>query len=334
MSSREQAWSSELQDLFSYSPPAIEKANNPTCYRLPSTFFDRHLDLRLSLRRVVSVPSFTADIAEVIDHTMLLTKNEGGCLPDINYKDGEERSAFFSKSGRSWGDSGNKLTDATSVAQFYIEVSLLYCSPVGSTFALNPHCYTWLNIFRFNWASIEPDEGRSSTIDKYYLEIRQDDNAGNMQIPKGIWNALDEDGRADLAEMFARFRRLVTYQFCAATTEYDELLEKMDDICGKEPISSFPEDISGFPTEELPLAPLVDSTILPWRPRESKRIGSSEKQAVVSLEQEKDERTKSPQNNRSSPHSKGITVNKITDSVDDVTTFIKHVSICYPIIFH
>ena len=328
MSSREQTWSSELQDLFSYSPPAIEKADE-TPYRLPFTFFDRHIDSRLSLRRVVSVPSFTADIAEVIDCAMLLTKSEGGSLPDIRYKDGEERSAFFSKSGRSWGDSGDKLTDATSVARFYTEVSFLYCSPVGSTFALNPHCYTWLNIFRFNGASIEPDEGRSSTANKYYLEIRRDDNAGNMQIPRGIWNALDEDARADLAEIFARFRRLVTYQFCAATTEYDELLKNMDDICGKERIPSFPEDISGFPTHELPLTPLVDSTILPWGPRESKQVDSpKEKQTVVSEE----EKNEPPQNNNPSAHSKGITVKKITDSVDDVTTFIKHVSIYYHII--
>ena len=325
--SHEQSWSRELQDLFNYNPPAIEKADDPTPYRLPFTFFDRHIDSRLSLRRVVSVPSFTADIAEVIDRAVFVTKNEGGDLPDIDYKDEEESSAFLPKSGRSWGYLGNRLTDATSVARSYIEVSFLYCSPVGSTFALNPHCYTWLNIFRFNRAGVEPDEGRSSTTNNYFLEIQRDNSTGAMNIPKGIWNFLNEDDRMVLSEISARFRRLVTYQFCAATDEYDELLEKMGDFFGSESIPSFSDTVSGFPTQELPLTPAADSAILPWGPRDTEeRRSTEEKEKVESLGQITNEPAKPPLSNAEPFQPKGITIRKSTASIDDVTTFVKHVS--------
>ena len=313
MSTREQTWSRELQDLFDYSPPAIEKVEDSASYRLPFTFFDRHIDPRLSLKRVILVPSFTADVAQVLDRTVQTTKNEGGLLPVIDYKDDEDMSALFTKNDRNWGAVlGNTVTDASSVARFYAEVSFLYCSPVGSTLGLSPHSYTWLNVFHFDKAGKEPDEGHSAITNQYYLEIQRDRNTGAMRIPRGIWKFLNEDSRTDLTEVSARFRRLVTYQFYAATTEYDEILEKMDIICTKESVASWPDSVSGFlARDDIPLMPLVDSTVLPWS--ESHKQGANEQ-------------ITRPSNNKQTIESKGITVNKSVPRLDDITTFVMHVS--------
>ena len=298
--------------MFDYSPPAVEKVEDPTTYRLPFTFFDRHIDPRLSLKRVVLVPSLTSDIAQVIDRAVLTIKEEGGLLPSIDYKDDEDMSALFTKRGRNWGVvRGNKLTDASSVARFYEEVSFIYCSPVGSTFGLSPHSYTWLNVFHFDKAGNEPDDGRSAMTDQYYIDIERDHDTGTMRIPRGVWKFLNEESRTDLADVSARFRRLVTYQFYAATTEYDEVLEKMDDICSKDSIASWPDSVSGFPDQDIPLIPLVDSTVLPWSARdESPKQGADEPA------------TRSQDNTPS----KGITVKKSVTRLDDITTFVKHVS--------
>ena len=315
MSSREQSWNKELQDLFDYSPPAIEKLEDPATYRLPFTFFDRHIDPRLSLKRVVLVPSFTADIAQVLDRAVLTTKDEGGLLPLIDYEDDEDMSALFTKSGRNWGAVlGSKVSDASSVARFYAEVSFLYCSPVGSTFGLSPHSYAWLNVFHFDKAGAEPDEGRSAITNQYYIEIKRDSNTGSMRIPRGVWKFLNEDSRTDLTEVFERFHRLVTYQFYAATAEYDEVLEKMDDVFSTESVASWPDSVSGFPIHVTPLVPLVDSTILPW----SARDGSIKQRMAEST-------TRSP-NNGQTVQSTGVTVEKSAARLDDITTFIKHVS--------
>ena len=314
-------WSRELEDLFNYNP-AIKKVDNPVTYRLPFAFFDRHIDSRLSLRRVVLVPSFTTDIAQVIDSTMLAIKSKGGRLPVIDYEDDDD--ALIPKDIRDWGASGTTLTDAISVARFYMKVSFLYCAVVGSTLALSPHSRTWMSVFKSNKAGAEPDEGRSSITSRYYLEIVHDTDTGNMNIPRGVWDCLDEEARMDIAEVSARFRRLVTYEFYAAAPQYDELLENMDDIVGKEPILPFPDSVSGFSKQELPLMPVVDSTTLPWRPREPQeghRTG-------VDPESAEDTTIEPSPSNNQTTQLKGVTVtvDKPTAGVDDITTFVKHVS--------
>ena len=322
MSSRDQidAWSKELEGLFNYNPPAIKKIENPVTYRLPFAFFDRHIDSRLSLRRVVFVPSFTADIAQVVDRTVLAIKNEGGRLPAVDYED-EEDSLI---SARNWGASGSTLTDAISVARFHVKVSFIYCAVVGSTLALSPHSRTWLSVFQSNKAGTEPDEGSSSMTSRYYLEIERDTNTGEIHIPKGVWDCLDDEARMDITEVSARFRRLATYQFYAATTQYDELLENMDDMVGKEPILPFPDSVSDFPKQEMPLAPVADSTTLPWRPREPQENYRTEgNKDLKSVEQTTIELSTS---NKQVTQPKRVTVRKSTVSVDDITTFVKHVS--------
>ena len=320
MSTREQTWSRELQDLFDYSPPAVEKVEDPATYRLPFTFFDRHIDPRLSLKRVILVPSFTADVAQVLDRAVQTTKDEGGLLPVIDYEDDEDMSALFTKTGRNWGVVlGNKVSDASSVARFYAEVSFLYCSPVGSTFGLSPHSYAWLNVFHFDKAGVEPDEGRSAITNQYYMEIKRDSDTGSMRIPRGVWKFLDGDSRTALTDVSARFRRLVTYQFYAATTEYDEVLEKMDDICSEESVAAWPDSVSGFPIQDMPLMPLVDSTVMPWSAPDELLKQGADGQATPS------------QNNTPS---KGITIKKSVNCLNDITTFVKHVSkvfriLCY-----
>ena len=306
-------WSRELEDLFNFNPPAIKHAENPVMYRLPFTFFDQHIDSRLSLRRVVFVPSFTADIAQVIDRAVLAIKNEGGRLPVVDYED-EDDSLIRA---RNWGAFGTTLTDAISVARFYMEVSFLYCAVVGSTLAINPHSRGWLSVFQYNKSGAEPDEGRSSITNRYHLEIGRDTETGDMDIPKGVWESMDEEARMDITEVSARFRRLVTYQFYAATTQYDELLKNMGDMVGKEPIPPSPDSVSSFPKQQMPPTPVVDSTTLPWRPREShENYHTDGKKDLKSVEQTTVE----------SSASKGVTVKQSTAREDDITTFVKHVS--------
>ena len=324
MSSREQTWREELQDLFDYNPPAIKKSDNPTHYRLPFTFFDRHIDSRLSLQRIVSVPSFTADVAHVIDRAVQATKDEGGRFPVIDFADEHDLCALISKNGRNWGGAGSKLTDAVSVGRFYTEVSFLYCASVGSTLALNPHSHTWLTVFQFYQAGTEPDNGRSSMTSQFHLEILRDADNQNMHIPKGVWDSLDDDGRMDITEVFARFRQLVTYQFYAATAEYDGLLENMGNVAEKEPVPPFQAVVSGFPRQEMLLAPVADSSILPWRPHESKETFDAEgKKSSDPPEQATNEPSSS---NKQPTQSQGVTVSKSAVVVDDTTTFLKHVS--------
>lgn len=317
MSSRDptDVWSRELEDLFNYNPPAIKKVENPVTYRLPFAFFDRHIDSRFSLRRVVLVPSFTTDIAQVVDRTVLAVKNDGGRLPVVDYEDDEDSLIRF----RNWGASGSTLTDAISVAQFYMKVSFIYCAVVGSTLALSPHSRTWLTVFQSNKAGTEPDEGHSPITSRYSLEIERDTDTGEIHIPKGVWDCLDEEARMDMYEVSSRFRRLVTYQFYAAATQYDELLENMSDIVGKEPILPFSDSVSGFPKHEMPLTPMADSDALPWGPQEPQENHLTKGNNLESAGQT----TVGP-----SPSSKqGVTVKKSTVSVDDITIFVKHVSL-------
>jgi hypothetical protein len=94
----------------------------------------------------------------------------------IDYEDDED--SLLPKDARNWGASGNTLTDAISVARFYMQVSFLYFAVVGSTLALNPHSRSWLSVFRSNKAGVEPDEGRSSITSRYYLEIEHNTETG------------------------------------------------------------------------------------------------------------------------------------------------------------
>ena len=122
----------------------------------------------------------------------------------------------------------------------------------------------------------------------------------------------------DMYEIASRFRRLVTYQFYAAATQYDELLENMGDLVGKEPVLPFPDSVSGFPKQEMPFTPMADSTTLPWRPQEPQENYRTEGINLRPVEQS----TIGP-----SPSNKqGVTVRKSTVSIDDITIFVKHVS--------
>ena len=88
-------------------------------------------------------------------------KNEGARLPLVDYED-EENSLIRA---RKWGAIGSTLTDAISVARFYMEVSFLYCAVVGSTLAKSPH---------------------SRSLSRYHLEIERDTDTVDMHKPEHV----------------------------------------------------------------------------------------------------------------------------------------------------
>ncbi|KAK2467430.1 hypothetical protein APHAL10511_000665 [Amanita phalloides] len=213
----------ELMALFSYNLPSTrmpEESNITFSY--PNMFYDRHLDHSTSsLKHIKGTPSLSLDIAHLVFDELKSLKGRGQLLPPI-YTGGKRSSSSLRVGGRATFAPRTTIRDATSVAQFYHNVSYENCSPVASTIALHPHAGTWLTVLNLCDGSDPERNHPPAMVDDYVLKIYHRQVTGELTIPEEILSCLHDELLRDIRAMSSR-----VFQFHAPVTAVKELFEDM-----------------------------------------------------------------------------------------------------------
>jgi hypothetical protein len=120
----------QVEDFFQHKPNSFKAAKDHTSSTntRPPASFDRHLDLRLRLRRVVYLPSMTRDLKQIAK-TALQSASSAGVLPSIS-------DAFPLRTMRQkWNRQApyHHIICEDEIQNIYETTTAKFCSVVAST---------------------------------------------------------------------------------------------------------------------------------------------------------------------------------------------------------
>lgn len=224
-----------IEKLFNYNPRSVtteaswavrnEKAPSPFW------FYDKHLDHKLSLLRVKYMPSITKIISHTTDFYMKSIEARGIELPLIGHD-----SMFYSEARRN--EATTTLTDASSVARFYLNTTAEYCVPVASTFVLHPQAPDWMTAF--TWSQ-RGERGPPAWMSEGY-SLRPLDSSGKFRPSLGLSEYLEPAITEKMQDLVDRLPHLGTWEIGAVSDKSEALLREMSEFF---PSKSFHPEVCG-----------------------------------------------------------------------------------------
>ena len=249
----------ELVMLMNYNPPAVHVAQDSQvkfCY--PNMFYDRHLDPRLSLKRVKIASSLPSDIAKVVHDELKVLKAKNQSLPSAE-SDNPDGCRFSTKEIREDEVLQTTILDVRSIVGFFHQVSYFYCASIASTIALYPHADTWLSILSCYGSGRELDQ-HPLMVDDYILQIYNDHRTGEVRTFDSIWSCLHEELRDDIRRASSQFASLAAFQFLTPSPEVEDMFKTMGAAARRNGIHSLACPVLGYVTQnDVPLSPIPDS---------------------------------------------------------------------------
>lgn len=210
----------QLQAMFDYNPHCLVTDPNcqPPSITSPLSFYDKHIDKTLILKRVKILSTLPIGISTTVDSALQSLKDRGIALP---------LSAGFlpTLKRREYDDRRNEaIYDANSVADFYESTSARYCHYVASTlFLAQTHALAvpeWTTFLYWRNDRRENAPRRSHTIK---CSLQFDDH--KLQVD----DILGEDIKASLLQVSKRFPKVAIWMTHTVSEQAEHLLKRMDD---------------------------------------------------------------------------------------------------------
>jgi hypothetical protein len=223
----------QINLLFNYNPPSLVPAPESTslCPKLappPSIFYDKHLDERLTLKRVVIMPSLTARLGETADKTLHSIQQRKIRLPTYG-----PITFFPTEEYRALNQFTDPVIDAVSVAWAYRCSTAEHCMIIASTLFLFPHSSEWNMALNWNQKPFSSSDDRRALEEDfvlYLLHIPGESPNKSLSIPETVWNAMDLETRERLPHVAQRFPILAVWQIYAMSRECQFFLHDMERI--------------------------------------------------------------------------------------------------------
>ncbi|KAG6909491.1 hypothetical protein DXG01_017213 [Tephrocybe rancida] len=228
------------------------------------TFYDRHVDERLSLRKLTLLPSLTSDLSQAAHDAFENVKNNDNTqLPSVD----DEFPTLEPKEIMNHG----QRADARKVARQYQTETSSAVSIMASMLLLHPNSPTWTASFRL--MEYRPPRPRDYTAlnEDYalqffplYTEGEEPSHIG--MIEKGAWNAMEESTREEISQASERFRFLAVWQMFYIRREARRALKQMDILASldKIPLPSFQTLAPLRVPANVELAPSPDAINTAW----------------------------------------------------------------------
>ncbi|KAJ7155874.1 hypothetical protein C8R46DRAFT_1005102 [Mycena filopes] len=262
----------DVDFILNYCPPRIFciRDNDPPVPDRPLSFYDRHLDEKLLLRRVLPFSSLLQAFADVADGERNVLMESG--LPIIDEedangirfrwarenagnRDGAPATALLGVEG-SYGFSSHFKKAAMDL--FRQTASLLLMRPLK----FNPVLF---------WDNRERPEHRNPLrhgvpfrVDGYALTLRHWHK--KLQIPEDMFREFDAETQEQLQGVLQHCSVLGTWQIYPASIEGDHVLEDMEEVLSSGSFTAGICTTAGFQPSPSRCAPSNDANNVPWTP--------------------------------------------------------------------
>ena len=231
----------ELTLLFDYNPPPLvpDPQSSSQCPKLrpPPLFYEKHLDDRLKLKRVVLMPSITTRLSEAVDKTLQSIEQQ-----EIQLSSYGPRDCFPTQRFRATSHFDGPIIDADSVARAYRRSTAVHCMTIASMLFLSPRASRWDRAL--NWISdfTVESEGHRALAENYALELRSIPGTSSISpsaIPEFVWDSMNDKVRMQLLQVAQRFPTIAFWQIFSISTEAKHFL---DDMTSTTSLQNFPYD--------------------------------------------------------------------------------------------
>ncbi|KAG6829370.1 hypothetical protein H0H87_011606 [Tephrocybe sp. NHM501043] len=222
----------------------------------PLSFYDKHVDQRLALKKLILAPSLTSQISRAAQISFNAIKNDDGIhMPPVDENLPTLKPTTIPNNGLP--------ADARRVARrYYIETSFPV-SVMASMLLLHPNSPTWTKSFLLKEHRPPRDHDYSALSEGYALQfLKPYLSEGGSTFPvvaREAWNAMDQSTQEEISHARERFRYLAVWQFFYIRREARRALKRMDSLATSE---EFPRPACGTlapscsPTDsDLPLSP-------------------------------------------------------------------------------
>ncbi|KAG6910058.1 hypothetical protein DXG01_013504 [Tephrocybe rancida] len=266
-----------FQSVLDFNPRALRVQKQPLCPKLthPLTFYDTHIDRRLSLKRVKSLPSFLTNLSQSVDIALAeATKDDNG-LPSVDraFPTSDQYAVLLDPA---------PARDAKDIGHIYlIRISLFACQ-LASMLLLHPNAATWATAIYLTRNVTSTRQKFYSLIDDYGLEISapyQDIPGKTLPvIDKDAWDALSDLQRTYLRHIREKFPVVAVWQMFFAHLDAEDALKSLDRLAG---MDSFPEIlplalVERWPPQNGPLSHSPDAVNTAWGTTVSSWVGVPE----------------------------------------------------------
>ncbi|KAG6844551.1 hypothetical protein H0H87_005971 [Tephrocybe sp. NHM501043] len=193
----------------------------------PLTFYDRHVDKRLSLKKVSLVPSLATNLAQAAHIAFASVKDDGAHLPSV------DRRFPALKSTKVINDHG-PTADAREVARRYQIETSFPASVIASMLLLHPNCPEWTESFRV--VENPPPRRRSYTAlnedyaPQFLAPYTPQTEPSLNTIPKEAWDAMDKNTQEEICHARERFRFLAIWQVFYIRREARRALKRLNPL--------------------------------------------------------------------------------------------------------
>ncbi|KAJ6465228.1 hypothetical protein C8R47DRAFT_1079414 [Mycena vitilis] len=217
----------EVEFIFDYCPPPIRCSTNHTP-PLPNkrlSFYDRHIDERLLLRRVLPLSSLLKTLADVADEAHNTVLNSGLSIPD----NAEQRGVRFDEVRRHAAyTSTEAVAGSYGVSRHFKMKALDFFHPTASLLLMRP--LNFLSIFL--WGNRERDEhweplahGPPFVLDGHALTIKR--MRSELLIGEQRFRDFDAETQDHLLGVVKHCPVLGTWQIYPPSSEGDQVLDDM-----------------------------------------------------------------------------------------------------------
>ncbi|KAJ7088899.1 hypothetical protein B0H15DRAFT_841083 [Mycena belliarum] len=252
----------EIFLLFDYNPPPV--AQDPSLNFRPdlkhelTTFYDKHLDEKLGLKCVRTMPSLPNDIASTVITALKDVKEKGIYLPPL--RNGGEFTVARARAVET-----RLVRAAEDVATFYRTTTSSYCQPVASMLALHQRAPCWAAVVTWRRGlECKPPLRFPGLEEEYALRIPVGAPGKDPRIYPALWAALDDATRKLVLDVMARFTGLAVWQVFMPSEEADELIDDMGTVAELESFRPYLCGTLGFESSPSRVMSPPDSGSTPW----------------------------------------------------------------------
>ncbi|KAG6815388.1 hypothetical protein H0H87_002331 [Tephrocybe sp. NHM501043] len=224
-------------EAFLAFKPSSNPVNSYTYPKLtsPLTFYDKHLDQRLSLRKLSLAPSLTSNLSEAARFAFTATKDDGTeQLPPV------DEDFPILKAAKISNDS--LPADANLVGRKYQMETSFSVSVMASMLSLHPSSPTWTESLLLKVCRPPRAYVYSALNESYVLEFLKPYTPGggppSSMIEKEAWNAMEMDTQEEVSKARERFRFLAVWQMFYIRREARRALKRMNSLLVLDPFPS------------------------------------------------------------------------------------------------
>jgi hypothetical protein len=219
----------ELGFFFDYSPPQLSPdSKSPSlCPKLgpPPSFYEKHLDDRLTLKNTVHMPSIATRLSETVDKILHSIEQQKIRLPTYNIYDRFPTRRFCA--AHAFKD---PIIDANSVARAYRRSTAVHCMTVASTLFLSPRASRWDTALSWTQGLTRGLEDHLALEEDHalsFLYMPGTSPTEVLTVSNIVWDSLDNDIREQLPQVAQRFPVLAVWQIFAISEEAEHIMNDM-----------------------------------------------------------------------------------------------------------